>query len=215
MAWDRVDIARSEILNGDVEWKVPPDSGQLRAGTRGGLGQVASGSILGQLWLCGPGETGAPPAAASLVCPPRQDGLNCGRCGPSGTGAAGQAGALPRVPTPRPTGSLSPSAQSRHLEEVMMDALVSNKPQFVRLFVDGGADVADVVTYGRLRQLYRSAPPKSLPFHLLRRKREEGRLTLAGLGASRPGSRPPSPCTRCRGCSRTSCATPAVGSSRR
>ncbi|KAM9078718.1 LOW QUALITY PROTEIN: transient receptor potential cation channel subfamily M member 5 [Megaptera novaeangliae] len=93
VAWDRVDITRSEILNGDVEWK------------------------------------------------------------------------------------------SRHLEEVMMDTLVSNKPEFVRLFVDGGADVADFLTYGRLRQLYRSAIPKSLPFHLLRRKRKEGRLTLAGLGA--------------------------------
>lgn len=23
MAWDRVDIAKSEIFNGDVEWKVP------------------------------------------------------------------------------------------------------------------------------------------------------------------------------------------------
>lgn len=24
VAWDRVDIAKSEIFNGDVEWKVPP-----------------------------------------------------------------------------------------------------------------------------------------------------------------------------------------------
>ncbi|OWK17197.1 hypothetical protein Celaphus_00013125, partial [Cervus elaphus hippelaphus] len=66
VAWDRVDIAKSEIFNGDVEWK------------------------------------------------------------------------------------------SRDLEEVMMDALVSNKPEFVRLFVDNGADVADFLTYGRLQQLYRS-----------------------------------------------------------
>ncbi|XP_057583169.1 transient receptor potential cation channel subfamily M member 5 [Hippopotamus amphibius kiboko] len=92
VAWDRVDIAKSEIFNGDVEWK------------------------------------------------------------------------------------------SRDLEEVMMDALVSNKPEFVRLFVDNGADVADFLTYGRLQQLYRSAPPKSLLFDLLQRKHEEGRLTLAGLG---------------------------------
>eukprot|EP00069_Balaena_mysticetus_P005851 bmy_05031T0 len=82
-------------------------------------------------------------------------------------------------------------ALSRHLEEVMMDALVSNKPQFVRLFVDGGADVADFLTYGRLQQLYLSAPPKSLPFHLLRRKREEGWLTLAGLGTQQAREPPP------------------------
>ncbi|KAB0376470.1 hypothetical protein FD755_010914 [Muntiacus reevesi] len=93
VAWDRVDIAKSEIFNGDVEWK------------------------------------------------------------------------------------------SRDLEEVMMDALVSNKPEFVRLFVDNGADVADFLTYGRLQQLYRSVAPKSLLFDLLQRKHEEGRLTLAGLGA--------------------------------
>lgn len=65
----------------------------------------------------------------------------------------------------------------------MMDALVSDKPEFVRLFVDNGADVGDFLTYGRLQRLYRSAPPKSLLFDLLQRKHEEGRLTLAGLGA--------------------------------
>lgn len=48
----------------------------------------------------------------------------------------------------------------------MMDALVSNKPEFVRLFVDNGADVADFLTYGRLQQLYRSVAPKSLLFDL-------------------------------------------------
>ncbi|XP_078289957.1 transient receptor potential cation channel subfamily M member 5 isoform X1 [Panthera onca] len=103
VAWDRVDIAKSEIFNGDVEWK------------------------------------------------------------------------------------------SRDLEEVMMDALVSDKPEFVRLFVDNGADVADFLTLGRLQQLYRSAPPKSLLFHLLRRKHEEGRLTLAGLGAQQAREPPEGP----------------------
>nr|XP_048314407.1 transient receptor potential cation channel subfamily M member 5 [Myodes glareolus] len=93
VAWDRVDIAKSEIFNGDVEWK------------------------------------------------------------------------------------------SCDLEEVMTDALVSNKPDFVRLFVDSGADMAEFLTYGRLQQLYHSVSPKSLLFELLQRKHEEGRLTLAGLGA--------------------------------
>uniref|UniRef100_A0A4W2GXC0 Transient receptor potential cation channel subfamily M member 5 n=1 Tax=Bos indicus x Bos taurus TaxID=30522 RepID=A0A4W2GXC0_BOBOX len=103
VAWDRVDIAKSEIFNGDVEWK------------------------------------------------------------------------------------------SRDLEEVMMDALVSNKPEFVRLFVDNGADVADFLTYGRLQQLYRSVAPKSLLFDLLQRKHEEGRLTLAGLGAQQAREPPAGP----------------------
>ncbi|XP_047679587.1 transient receptor potential cation channel subfamily M member 5 isoform X2 [Prionailurus viverrinus] len=103
VAWDRVDIAKSEIFNGDVEWK------------------------------------------------------------------------------------------SRDLEEVMMDALVSDKPEFVRLFVDNGADVADFLTFGRLQQLYRSAPPKSLLFDLLRRKHEEGRLTLARLGAPQAREPPEGP----------------------
>lgn len=65
----------------------------------------------------------------------------------------------------------------------MTDALVSNKPDFVRLFVDSGADMAEFLTYGRLQQLYHSVSPKSLLFELLQRKHEEGRLTLAGLGA--------------------------------
>lgn len=63
-----------------------------------------------------------------------------------------------------------------------MDALVSNKPEFVRLFVDHGADVADFLTYGRLQQLYRAVPPKSLLFSLLQRKLEEGRPALPARG---------------------------------
>ncbi|XP_004852679.1 transient receptor potential cation channel subfamily M member 5 isoform X2 [Heterocephalus glaber] len=73
--------------------------------------------------------------------------------------------------------------KSCDLEEVMMDALVSNKPEFVRLFVDNGANVADFLTYGRLQQLYRTVAPKSLLFRLLQHKHEEGRLALAGLSA--------------------------------
>lgn len=75
----------------------------------------------------------------------------------------------------------------------MMDALVSDKPEFVRLFVDNGADVAGFLTFGRLQQLYRSAPPNSLLFDLLRRKHEEGRLTLAGLGAQQAREPPEGP----------------------
>nr|XP_045373734.1 transient receptor potential cation channel subfamily M member 5 [Camelus bactrianus] len=83
--------------------------------------------------------------------------------------------------------------KSRDLEEVLMDALVSNKPEFVRLFVDNGADVADFLTYGRLEQLYRCIPPRSLLFDLLQRKHEEGRLTLAGLGSQQARGLPAGP----------------------
>lgn len=75
----------------------------------------------------------------------------------------------------------------------MMDALVSDKPEFVRLFVDSGANMADFLTYGRLQQLYRSVSPKSLLFDLLQRKHEEGRLTLAGLGGQHARDLPTGP----------------------
>lgn len=74
-----------------------------------------------------------------------------------------------------------------------MDALVGNKPEFVRLFVDSGADVGAFLTYGRLQQLYRSVSPKSLLFDLLQRKLDEGRLTLAGLGAPEARGHPAGP----------------------
>lgn len=70
----------------------------------------------------------------------------------------------------------------------MMDALVSNKPEFVRLFVDHGASVADFLTYGRLQQLYQALPPKSPLFDLLQRKHEEARLALQARG---PAAGPP------------------------
>lgn len=71
----------------------------------------------------------------------------------------------------------------------MMDALVSDKPEFVRLFVDHGADVGDFLTYGRLQQLYRAVPPKSLLFTLLQRKLEEGRPAPPARGP--PPAGPP------------------------
>lgn len=111
-----------------------------------------------------------------------------------GTGSGG----LPRGPEPAGLpltlpisfhpGRVPAAAQSCDLEEVMMDALVSNKPEFVRLFVDHGANVADFLTYGRLQQLYRAVPPKSPLFELLQRKHEEGRLALQARG---PPAGPP------------------------
>ncbi|XP_013913599.1 PREDICTED: transient receptor potential cation channel subfamily M member 5 isoform X1 [Thamnophis sirtalis] len=67
------------------------------------------------------------------------------------------------------------------LEEVLMDALVNDKPEFVKLFIDNGANIYDFLTYGRLQSLYCNISPKSLLYMLLLKKHEENRLTLAGM----------------------------------
>ncbi|NWX97608.1 TRPM5 protein, partial [Nothoprocta ornata] len=71
--------------------------------------------------------------------------------------------------------------KSRDLEEVMMDALVNNKPEFVKLFIDNGANISDFLTYSRLQRLYCSVSQKCLLYKLLLKKHEESKLTLAGL----------------------------------
>ncbi|NXS08545.1 TRPM5 protein, partial [Neodrepanis coruscans] len=91
MAWNRVDIAKSEIFNGDVEWK------------------------------------------------------------------------------------------SCDLEEVMMDALVNDKPEFVELFIDNGANIREFLTYSRLQRLYCSISQKCLLYELLLKTHEENKLTLSGF----------------------------------
>ncbi|KAF3832961.1 hypothetical protein F7725_026626 [Dissostichus mawsoni] len=59
------------------------------------------------------------------------------------------------------------------LEEVMMDALINDKPDFVRLFVDNGVNLGKFLTYGRLQELYWSVSEKSL-FHNLLLKKKPG-----------------------------------------
>ncbi|KAJ8417010.1 hypothetical protein AAFF_G00282370 [Aldrovandia affinis] len=65
------------------------------------------------------------------------------------------------------------------LEEVMVDALVNDKPDFVRLFVDNGVNLGEFLTYGRLQQLYCSVSEKSLLHDLLLKKHQEKQLLLA------------------------------------
>ncbi|XP_053721889.1 transient receptor potential cation channel subfamily M member 5 [Synchiropus splendidus] len=78
------------------------------------------------------------------------------------------------------------------LEEVMMDALINDKPDFVHLFVDNGVNLGEFLTYGRLQELYWSVSEKSLLYNLLHKKYEEKQLLL---GAARshgpPGHHPP------------------------
>ncbi|NWU22140.1 TRPM5 protein, partial [Dyaphorophyia castanea] len=71
--------------------------------------------------------------------------------------------------------------KSCDLEEVMMDALVNDKPEFVKLFIDNGANIYEFLTYSRLQRLYCSISQKCLLYELLLKKHEESRLTLAGL----------------------------------
>ena len=76
VAWDRVDIAKSEIFNGDVEWKVAPGSGQRRAGIlMRGQGQLVSRVGLAGLSPGEPERPGHLPLGLSGGHP-RQEGLN-------------------------------------------------------------------------------------------------------------------------------------------
>uniref|UniRef100_A0A4W3HLK6 Transient receptor potential cation channel, subfamily M, member 5 n=1 Tax=Callorhinchus milii TaxID=7868 RepID=A0A4W3HLK6_CALMI len=74
--------------------------------------------------------------------------------------------------------------KSRDLEEAMLDALVNDKPDFVRLFIENGMNLRDFLTYGRLQELYCSISQKSLLYELLLKKHEEQRLTIAGMNAA-------------------------------
>uniref|UniRef100_A0A8K9X7E0 Transient receptor potential cation channel, subfamily M, member 5 n=1 Tax=Oncorhynchus mykiss TaxID=8022 RepID=A0A8K9X7E0_ONCMY len=71
------------------------------------------------------------------------------------------------------------------LEEVMMDALVNDKPDFVRLFVDNGVCLGEFLTYGRLQELYCSVSEKSLLHLLLLKKHQEKQLLLKAESGDR------------------------------
>lgn len=55
----------------------------------------------------------------------------------------------------------------------MTDALINDKPQFVRLFCENGLNILDYLTYGRLENLYRALPDSSLAYTLLQKYRTE------------------------------------------
>ncbi|XP_039980646.1 transient receptor potential cation channel subfamily M member 5 isoform X2 [Xiphias gladius] len=78
------------------------------------------------------------------------------------------------------------------LEEVMMDALINDKPDFVRLFVDNGVNLGEFLTYGRLQELYRSVSEKSLLHNLLLKKYEEKQLLLGAARTPGPPGHHPS-----------------------
>lgn len=51
----------------------------------------------------------------------------------------------------------------------MTDALINDKPQFVRLFAENGLNILSYLTYGRLETLYRSVAVGTVLFRLLQR----------------------------------------------
>uniref|UniRef100_A0A3Q2W7P7 Uncharacterized protein n=1 Tax=Haplochromis burtoni TaxID=8153 RepID=A0A3Q2W7P7_HAPBU len=59
------------------------------------------------------------------------------------------------------------------LEDSMTDALINDKPQFVRLFTENGLNIVDYLTYGKLESLYRSVPDGTLLYQLLQHCLEE------------------------------------------
>lgn len=71
----------------------------------------------------------------------------------------------------------------------MTDALINDKPQFVRLFCENGLNILDYLTYHRLESLYRSLSDSSLAYVLLQRRLSE-RQGLAGSLAVVDGSVP-------------------------
>ncbi|KAI2666259.1 Transient receptor potential cation channel subfamily M member 5 [Labeo rohita] len=65
------------------------------------------------------------------------------------------------------------------LADSMTDALVNNKPHFVRLFVENGLNILDYLTYHRLESLYNSVSDSELVSLFLKRRLQE-RVGLVG-----------------------------------
>lgn len=142
-----MDIARSEIFSDERQWKV------------GLLGGPVEG-------LVGPQEQGQ--ALEGGLC------LDPGPC-PGGE----HSGPLPPFPNRRHRHSVSPAAprsgcarhaphgalpQPSELHPVMMAALISNKPEFVKLFLENGVRLKELVTWDTLLYLYQHLDPSCL-FH--------------------------------------------------
>ncbi|KAG7325505.1 hypothetical protein KOW79_011821 [Hemibagrus wyckioides] len=70
------------------------------------------------------------------------------------------------------------------LESFMTDALVNDKPQFVRLFTENGLNILDYLTYDRLEELYHSISEGCLAYTLLHRYLAE-RLGATNISTSR------------------------------
>ncbi|XP_075392654.1 transient receptor potential cation channel subfamily M member 4 isoform X2 [Tenrec ecaudatus] len=57
--------------------------------------------------------------------------------------------------------------RSTHLEASLLDALLNDRPEFVRLLISRGLSLGHFLTPGRLAQLYSVTPPNTVVHHLL------------------------------------------------
>lgn len=79
--------------------------------------------------------------------------------------------------------------QYGELKDSMTDALINDKPQFVRLFCENGLNILEYLTHERLESLYRSLSDSLLVYNLLKRILSE-RQSLAGSLPSVDGAAP-------------------------
>uniref|UniRef100_A0A3P9JBU9 Histidine rich calcium binding protein n=1 Tax=Oryzias latipes TaxID=8090 RepID=A0A3P9JBU9_ORYLA len=81
--------------------------------------------------------------------------------------------------------------KDKDLKDSMTNALINDKPQFVRLFTENGFNIRSYLTYKKLEKLYQSVPSGTLLYQLLERRL----LIRHGITALSPAqdSQPDSP----------------------
>lgn len=139
VAWNRVDIARSEIFTDEWQWKVG-----LWGSPRAHGGCVDRVGRPGNMAVCVYG-LGGPGGVAVCVLG-----------GPEGCGWVWGSLAVDLRGTP--------GSQPSDLHPMVLAALISNKPEFVRLFLEQGVQLQDFVTQDTLLHLYNNLEPLCL-FH--------------------------------------------------
>ncbi|KAG8521402.1 Transient receptor potential cation channel subfamily M member 4 [Galemys pyrenaicus] len=141
VAWNRVDIAQSELFRGDIQW---------RCGLPGLLVLAHHLRLARCPHLVPPLRVHPPTHPSSTRLPSafthRSTVLNL-RAHPASLS---------------PPSRLLPTRQSFHLEASLMDALLNDRPEFVRLLISHGLSLGHFLTAARLAQLYSAAPPNSL-----------------------------------------------------
>ncbi|KAM9424664.1 transient receptor potential cation channel subfamily M member 4-like [Pholidichthys leucotaenia] len=81
------------------------------------------------------------------------------------------------------------------LEESMTDALINDKPQFVRLFTENGLNIVEYLTYGRLESLYSTVPDGTLLYQLLQRRLVERNRIAVSVSTPAGGQKSPTSVT--------------------
>ncbi|XP_055096318.1 transient receptor potential cation channel subfamily M member 4 isoform X6 [Symphalangus syndactylus] len=81
--------------------------------------------------------------------------------------------------------------RSFHLEASLMDALLNDRPEFVRLLISHGLSLGHFLTPMRLAQLYSAAPPNSLIRNLLDQASHSAGTKASALKGGAAEPRPP------------------------